>query len=104
VVRHTTVRKSKGGRFAHLRRSVRARHRFHVGVYRRPHGWYSHHWVIGNRLPRAWFARDYWITDWALYGLWAPINGLVWVRNGPDAMLIDPVTGEVVGVEYGIFW
>jgi Ni/Co efflux regulator RcnB len=87
-----------------MRRAVHARHRFHVGVYRRPHGWYSHHWAIGNRLPRGWFARDYWITDWALYGLWAPIDGLVWVRVGPDAMLIDPDTGEVVGVEYGVFW
>jgi Ni/Co efflux regulator RcnB len=109
VVRHTTkrrtvVHKSTAKRFAHARRAVHARHRYHVGAYRRPHGWYRHHWAIGNRLPRGWFARDYWITDWAIYGLWAPIDGLVWVRVGPDAMLIDPVTGEVVGVEYGIFW
>jgi Ni/Co efflux regulator RcnB len=110
--RHNTVRHDRRhavahrntARFAHARRAVRARHRFHVGAYRRPHGWYRHHWVIGNRLPRGWFARNYWITDWSIYGLWAPIDGLVWVRVGPDAMLIDPATGEVVGVEYGIFF
>jgi Ni/Co efflux regulator RcnB len=60
--------------------------------------------VIGNRLPRGWFVRDYWLTDWAIYGLWAPVDGLVWVRVGPDAMLIDPDTGEVVGVEYAAFF
>jgi Ni/Co efflux regulator RcnB len=103
VVKRTVVHKNTA-RFAHLRRAVHAHHRFHVGVYRRPHGWYAHHWVIGNRLPRAWFVRDYWITDWSIYGLWAPIDGFVWVRVGPDAMLIDPATGEVIGVEYGIFW
>lgn len=91
-------------RFARVRRAVQAHHRFHVGVYHRPHGWYRHHWRIGERLPRGWFARNYWISDWGLYGLWAPVDGLVWVRVGPDAMLIDPETGEVVAVNYGVFW
>lgn len=54
-------------------------------------------------MPRPWFARDYWITDWAIYGLWAPIDGLIWVRIGNDAVLIDPVTAEIVGIEYSLF-
>jgi Ni/Co efflux regulator RcnB len=91
-------------RFSHVRRAVHAARRFHAGTYRHPNGWYAHHWVIGNRLPRAWFARDYWLTDWAIYGLWAPIDGLIWVRVGPDAMLVDPVTGAIVAVDYGLFW
>jgi Ni/Co efflux regulator RcnB len=91
-------------RYAKVRRSMHARHRFHAGAYRRPNGWYTHRWVIGERLPRGWFARDYWLTDWAIYGLWAPIDGLIWVRVGPDAMLIDPATGEVVAVDYGLFY
>ena len=78
--------------------------RFHAGVYRRPGGWYAHHWTIGERLPRGWFARDYWINDWAIYGLWAPVDGLIWVRVGPDATLVDPASGAVVGVEYGLFF
>jgi Ni/Co efflux regulator RcnB len=106
AVRHATHRRvaAHGGAFAKARRAVRAHRRFHVGVYHRPRGWYAHHWVIGNRLPRGWFVRDYWLTDWAIYGLWAPVDGLVWVRVGPDAMLIDPDTGEVVGVEYAVFF
>jgi Ni/Co efflux regulator RcnB len=91
-------------RFSHVRRAVHAARRFHAGAYRQPHGWYSHHWAIGERLPRGWFARDYWINDWAIYGLWAPVDGLIWVRVGPDAMLVDPVTGAIVAVDYGLFW
>lgn len=90
--------------FRNLHRVVHARHRFHAGAYRRPHGWYAHHWRLGERLPRAWFARDYWIVDWGLYGLFAPPDGLVWVRVGPDALLIDPYTGEIVEIYYGVFW
>jgi len=103
VVKRTVVRKNSA-RFAHMRRAVHARHRFHVGVYRRPHGWYRHHWAIGNRLPRGWFARDYWITDWAIYGLWAPIDGLVWVRVGPDAMLVDSGSGVILRVVYNLLY
>jgi Ni/Co efflux regulator RcnB len=91
-------------RYAKVRRAVHAQHRFHAGAYRRPGGWYAHHWAIGERLPRAWFVRDYWISDWAIYGLWAPIDGLIWVRVGPDAMLVDPLTGEIVAVDYDIFF
>ncbi len=85
-------------------RVVHAKHRFHAGIYRRPHGWYRHHWRLGQRLPRAWFVRDYWIPDWRVYGLWAPYDGLVWVRVGEDAYLTDPYTGEVASIQYGVFW
>jgi Ni/Co efflux regulator RcnB len=101
---HAATARHSTGRFAKVRRSVRAAHRFHAGVYRRPHGWFARHWRLGQRLPRGWFARDYWLTDWAIYGLWAPIDGLVWVRVGPDAMLIDPVTGVIVSVDYALFF
>lgn len=105
AVRHAAhAAVNRADRFAKVRRSVRAMRRFHAGTYRRPAGWYAHHWVIGERLPRAWFAREYWISDWAIYGLWAPIDGLIWVRVGPDAVLLDPSGGLVVGIEYGLFF
>lgn len=102
-VRHVTITR-RTARFASLRRAFRAPHRFRIGIYRRPYGWYSHRWVIGEWLPRGWFVRDYWITDFGLYGLLAPPDGLIWVRVGPDAMLIDEETGEVIQVEYGLFY
>jgi Ni/Co efflux regulator RcnB len=101
---HAAIARHASGRFGKVRRSMRAAHRFHAGAYHRPRGWFARHWRLGQRLPRGWFARDFWITDWAIYGLWAPIDGLVWVRVGPDAMLIDPVTGEIVSVDYALFF
>jgi Ni/Co efflux regulator RcnB len=108
VYRHhrgrTVVVRRASPKFAKFHRVVRAPRRFHIGIYRRPHGWFSHRWRLGERLPRGWFARSYWIPNWSIYGLWAPYDGLVWVRVGPDAFLIDPASGEVVSIEYGVFW
>jgi Ni/Co efflux regulator RcnB len=104
AVRHAVRHAAATHRFAHLRHAIHATHRYHIGTYRRPHGWYAHHWVVGAYLPGGWYGRDYWIVDFGLYGLIAPPDGLVWVRVGPDVMLIDPDTGEVIQVVYGIFW
>ncbi len=92
------------GPFAKVRKVVHAKRRFHAGTYRSPPGWFARHWVMGERLPRPWFVRDYWIMDWQVYGLWAPVDGLIWVRVGSDALLIDPDTGEIIGIEYDVFW
>lgn len=86
------------------RRNVHAHHRYRWHAYHRPHGWYRHHWRFGEYLPRAWWARDYWIDDWSAFGLLAPPYGYVWVRVGNDALLIDSDTGEVLRVVYDIFY
>jgi Ni/Co efflux regulator RcnB len=87
-----------------LRRNYRAPHRYHFGTYRRPHGWYAHRWAYGQRLPRAWFARNYWIPNYITFGLVAPPDGYQWVRVGNDAMLVDVDTGEIVRVVYDVFY
>jgi len=87
-----------------LRKNVIAVHRFHIGAYRAPPGWHYRRWVFGERLPAVYFGRDYWITDYLSFDLFAPPDGLVWVRYGPDALLIDEYTGEVVQVQYGVFY
>jgi Ni/Co efflux regulator RcnB len=89
---------------AALRRNVQAPRRFHVGGYRAPPGYTPRHWSYGQRLPRAYFARNYWITDYLAYLLFAPPDGLVWVRVGDDALLIDEYTGEIIQVDYGVFY
>ena len=48
--------------------------------------------------------RDYWISDFALYGLMEPWPGYEWIRVGDDALLVDIETGEVIRVEYGLFY
>jgi Ni/Co efflux regulator RcnB len=50
------------------------------------------------------FTRNYWILDWGAFDLDDPPPGTVWVRVGDDALLIDEYTGEIIIVEYGIFF
>lgn len=78
--------------------------RFRVGAYRPPYGYYVRAWGYGDILPRAWFAEPYWIDDFIDYDLPYPPPGFVWVRVGPDALMIDEYSGRVVQVVRGIFW
>jgi Ni/Co efflux regulator RcnB len=85
------------------RANIQAPRRFHIAAYVRPPGWYQHRWTFGERLPRAFFASEFFIADFGAYGLLAPWDGYEWVRYGDDALLIDLDTGEVIRVEYGLF-
>jgi len=97
-------RDRRRGNWAQFRRSFDAPRRYRVGVYRAPPGYYYRRWHHGDRLPRAYFARNYWLTNFVIYGLFAPPPGLMWVRYGPDALLIDTYTGEIVQVRYNVFY
>lgn len=87
-----------------LRLNKQAARRFHGGSYNRPTGYQNRRWGYGERLPQAYFVRNYWITDFVSFGLFAPPSDLVWVRVGDDALLIDRYTGEIVQVDYGVFY
>jgi Ni/Co efflux regulator RcnB len=87
-----------------LRHNMQAAQRFHSGDYRRPQGYQYRHWSYGDRLPRGYFVRNYWISDFLMFGLFAPPYGLVWVRVGDDALLIDQESGDIVQVRYGVFY
>lgn len=99
-----TITTSRMANFSSLQRNVQASHQFHAGAYRQPYGYQSRHWSYGERLPAAYFGREYWISDYAMYSLFAPEDGLVWVRVGDDVMLIDEYTGQIVQVDYGEFY
>jgi Ni/Co efflux regulator RcnB len=93
--------------FSHYRnyhRNFRAERRFRAPAYRRPPGWYAHRWSWGETLPFAFWSRDYWLMDFGIYNLPAPPFGAVWVRVGDDALLIDRDTGEIIEVDYGVFY
>jgi Ni/Co efflux regulator RcnB len=87
----------------HLKITVNATHHFHAPAYRAPRGYVYRRYNIGERLDPAFFAQDYWLTNYAAYDLIAPPDGYTWVRFGPDAILIDEETGETVQVQYGVF-
>jgi Ni/Co efflux regulator RcnB len=77
---------------------------YHYGDYHGPSGYSYHRWGYGDNLPREYWAQNYWLNNYLNFGLIAPPDGYVWVRYGPDAVLIDEDTGEVVQVEYGVFY
>lgn len=90
--------------FRDFHRDFNASRRFRGPDYRRPQGWYEHRWSFGEFLPRTYWVRDYWLDDFAAYGLPPPPYGAVWVRVGNDALLVDGDSGEVITVEYGVFY
>jgi Ni/Co efflux regulator RcnB len=87
-----------------FRRNVTAERRFHWGDYRGPSDYSYRRWGYGETLPVEYWAQDYWINNFLNFGLDVPPDGYVWVRYGPDALLVDEDTGEIIEVEYGIFY
>ena len=76
---------------------------YKIGPYHAPAGWAPHHWAYGQTLPRAYWAAQYFLSDYWLFSLEVPPVGAEWVRDGDDALLIDTNTGEILQVEYGVF-
>jgi Ni/Co efflux regulator RcnB len=90
--------------FRDFHRDFRSDRRFRIGPYRPPTGFYGHRWTFGEYLPQPYWARDYWLLDFAAYGLEPPPYGAVWVRVGSDALLIDEYSGEIITVAYDVFY
>jgi Ni/Co efflux regulator RcnB len=90
--------------FRDFHRAFNASRHFTGPAYRRPAGWYDHRWTFGEFLPAAFWARDYWLSDYTSYDLPPPPYGATWVRVANDALLVDEDSGEVITVEYGVFY
>jgi Ni/Co efflux regulator RcnB len=86
------------------RRNYDAPRRYRVAQYRWRDGYSYNRYGYGQRLPRHFYGRNYWLTNFLIYGLFSPPEGYVWVRYGPDALLIDEYTGEIVQVRYNMFY
>lgn len=76
---------------------------YRIGPYHPPRGYTYRRYAYGQMLPRMFWSQDYILSDYWLFGLDLPPVGFEWVRYGPDALLIDTSTGEVVQTVYGIF-
>jgi Ni/Co efflux regulator RcnB len=85
-------------------KNVTAERQYHFGSYNAPQGYAYHRYSYGDRLPQGYFAQSYWITSYLNFGLITPPDGYVWVRYGPDAVLIDEDTGEIVQIVYDQFY
>lgn len=83
--------------------NYQAQRSYRIGPYRRPPGWVARRWTYGQILPRAYWAPQYLIGDYWLFGLEVPPVGYEWVRDDGDALLVNIQTGEILQVEYGVF-
>jgi Ni/Co efflux regulator RcnB len=78
--------------------------RVHAVPFVYPNGWGYRRWGIGVPLPTIFLASTYFYADWATLGLAPPQPGFQWVRYGPDLLLVDVHTGQVVDAVYGAFY
>ena len=90
--------------FSAYHRNFNASRRFHAPVYHRPAGWYQRRWTYGEILPSLFWAPQFWLSDYYDFGLMPPPADTVWVRDGDDALLIDRFTGEIIQVDYNVFY
>jgi hypothetical protein len=78
--------------------------RVHVHPFVYPNGWAYREWAVGAVLPPLFLAPDYYYPEWAALGLEPPPPGAQWVRYGPDLLLVDVNSGQVLDVAYGVFY
>jgi len=83
--------------------NIGRQYRFH-GQWNQPQGYHYQRWGYGDHLPLGWFAASFWINDFLDYDLSPPPYGYAWVREGPDAVLVNVYDGTVVEVAYGVFY
>ena len=83
-------------------------HQFHPIAYPRPWayppGWAYRRWAVGAILPPLFLVPAYYYADYGALGLPPPEPGFQWVQYGPDLLLVNVATGQVVDVAYGVFY
>jgi Ni/Co efflux regulator RcnB len=55
-------------------------------------------------LPPLFLTPTYFYADWPSLGLEPPPPDCEWLRYGPDLLLVDITTGEVIDVVYDAFY
>lgn len=77
--------------------------RIHGRPWAWPSGYGYHRFYAGGILPAIFLGSAYVYADYLALGLAAPEPGFVWVRYGPDLVLVNQATGQIVNVAYGVF-
>jgi Ni/Co efflux regulator RcnB len=72
-------------------------------AYRWPFGYRYTRYEVGGVLPRTFWVPDYYVGNYAVYGLDAPPPGFEWVRYGSDLLLVDLTSGSISQVVYGAY-
>lgn len=69
-----------------------------------PRGYHYRRWSIGLILPSIFLSNYYYFNDWGAVGVYPPPPGYIWVRYGPDLLLVNRYTGRIRDVIYGAFY
>jgi Ni/Co efflux regulator RcnB len=78
--------------------------RVNVNTYRYPSGYSYRRWSVGSILPRLFLSNSYYFNDYGMLGLGAPPPGYIWVRYGPDLLLVNRYNGRIADVIHGAFY
>jgi Ni/Co efflux regulator RcnB len=81
-----------------------ARFNWRGGAWYGPQGYSYRPWYYGQILPFGWFTAQWYINDYYDYQLPVPPYGYEWIRNGPDALLVNIDSGMVAEDVPGIFY
>ncbi|HEX5237215.1 MAG TPA: RcnB family protein [Sphingomicrobium sp.] len=79
-------------------------HRIRTSAFRYPRGYHYRRFRIGSILPSLFLSSLYFWSDYGALGLGAPPPGYVWVRYGPDLLLVNRFNGRIADVIYGAFY
>lgn len=79
-------------------------HRIRATAFRYPRGYSYRRWAIGAILPHLFLSNYYYWNNYGALGLGAPPPGYVWVRYGPDLLLVNRYNGRIADVIYGAFY
>jgi hypothetical protein len=78
--------------------------RVHISPFVYPQGWAYRRWAVGAVLPSVFLASAYYYADYASLGFPPPPPGQQWVRYGPDLLLVDTASGQIIEVVPGVFY
>lgn len=85
--------------YRHRNRSL-----FRLGNYWDPYGSRYRRFSIGFSLFPNYYSQNHWLDDPWQYRLPPAYGPYRWVRYYGDALLVNIYTGQVVDVEYNVFW
>jgi hypothetical protein len=77
---------------------------FRLGRYYDPYRYGYRRFSIGFSLFPSYYQSSYWLNDPWMYRLPPAYGPYRWVRYYDDALLVNIYTGQVVDVEYNVFW
>lgn len=100
----TTSTTERNNGYDTFKKTVTSTRHYDDGQFEAPAGYTYTRYAVGDRVPSVLLSSDgLMLTNYSNYQLVAPPRGLVWIRVGGDALLVDRTSGEVIQTDYSLF-